>query len=156
VKRRHAKRKVKRKAKPKIVLREDERHLKPSGSVLQKNYSILKNDKHVGNVVLDFDLEAYPDQWKLLPVKRTDVGLASIHIDHRQRGKGIGSTVMKKIATVARKHKKRRVVLVVYDWNSKAKKFYEDAGYEKVGEAAYMGKRDKKNRKLAHVMAKKL
>jgi ribosomal protein S18 acetylase RimI-like enzyme len=153
-KKRHAKKRTAKKIK--IVLREDERILKPTGSIKQKNYSVMKNDKVVGSVILDYDLKEYPRQWEQLPTKKTDLGIASINIEKKYRGKGIGGTVLKKIATVARKSKRKRVVLVVYGWNSRAKKFYKEAGYEEIGKAKYLGKREKRKSKRVHVMAKEL
>ena len=140
----------------KVALREDEQHLRRSGKVLQKNYSIIKNKRIVGNVILDFDLKAYPDNWDTKHLKKSDLGIASIHVDNEYRSKGIGSKILKKLTTVARKSKRKRLVLVVYDWNSRAKKFYKKEGFEPVGTSKYQGKRDQKKHKTVIVMAKKV
>ena len=154
---RRKKRTLRRKVKASpVVLREDERHLRRNGTLIQKNYSILKGKKNVGTIILDYDFKAYPEQWASLPVKKNDLGVASIKIDKEHRGKGIGTKALKKIGTIAKKAHRRRVVLVVYGWNTKAKKFYKTQGYKEIGQAKYLGKRETTKNKKAHVMAKTL
>jgi ribosomal protein S18 acetylase RimI-like enzyme len=141
--------------KAKISLRENEQHLRKN-KVLQKNYSIMRNDKIVGSAILDFDLKAYPKNWDFesADLKPSDMGIASLHIDKDQRGKGTGAKALRRIASVARKAKRKRLVLVVYNWNAGAKKFYKREGFEQIGESNYMGKRQKRRVKKVFVMAK--
>jgi len=140
---------------PRIVLREEEEHLK-KGKLLLKTYSIRKNKRIVGGVVLDFDLKAYPDNWDMKNLKSSDLGIAKIQVENQYRGKGIGTKILKKLTTVARKSKKKRLVLVVYNWNNKAKKFYKREGFEQIGTSKYQGKRENKKHKTVTIMAKEV
>lgn len=59
--------------------------------------------------------------------------IESIAVLPGEKGKGIGTTLMRSMEEMCRKYGKRSVVLEVREKNQRAIKFYENLGYRKMG-----------------------
>lgn len=122
-----------------IQLREFRRSTTPNGKVLTKVYDIKHGRENVGVLKLDVNPHLVGG-WGGLATDR-DVGIAWVRITNTQRGKGVGRATLKKVENIARKNNKQRVILAAYDWNTKAQKFYRNAGYTALQKVQGTGKR---------------
>ena len=124
--------------KPKIIIKETEVTMRPSlKKVLNRNFNaykhINKKRKYLGSIMYDVDPTIYDDVYDTKVVKKSDGGISHFWVKQKYRDKGIGSLLLKRVERLARKDGKKRMVLEVLGWNSRAKKFYRDKGYEPIG-----------------------
>jgi len=116
-----------------IRLAESERTTTPKGTILHKEFDILKDKKQTGKVFLDYK-PARDDKWLLKKYfNKNDIYLNGIMLDKNHRGKGIGTVALRRVDGIAKKQGKKRVLLAVMGWNTKAKKLYAKEGYKKIG-----------------------
>ena len=89
-----------------------------------------------GKVAVGYILCTAPD----LPPETVEAGdyeLRRIYLLHRFHGLGIGRALMQGALDSARQHGYRRLTLGVYGQNHEALRFYEKAGFRRVGERLF-------------------
>jgi len=83
---------------------------------------------------IKFSYISFLDSLVLTNFNENDLYIAEIAIDESQRGKGLGTKIIKKVIEKANKKGFKRVVLDADLRNTEATKLYESIGFKKFGE----------------------
>jgi ribosomal protein S18 acetylase RimI-like enzyme len=95
-------------------------------------FSAVRKDKDIGEIIYDPDVRLYPDDYNNKILKRGDGGILNVGVKNKFRNKGIGSELLKKIERIAKRDKRKRLVLEVDKNNYKAKKLYKRNGFKEI------------------------
>jgi len=88
----------------------------------------------VGQIYLDYYPKDYFDLYDPDSIKRGDLGISEFGVDTKYRSKGIGGHLLKKAERIAKRNKKKRLVLGTGKNNWKAQKLYRKHGFKKINE----------------------
>lgn len=137
---------------------EHQRMINPQNNQpIYRIFTALRNNKYAGEMYLDYDPQGV-SLYDPRAVRRNDIGISEFGVRKDLRGKGIGSTLLKKAERIAKRNKKDRLILSTLKSNTRAQKLYRKQGFEKIGEFQHLDRLadgSKKKRTLI-MMAKKV